>query len=537
MSEPLPSTAPASAALRASVLIATYNRAGKLQRLLTQLAAQTVAASQFEVIVVDDGSAEPLPPFVFPYALRVIRQDNAGQAAARDRAARLATGEVLVIVDDDMQLPPSFLEEHLRLHEGPKRRAVIGAMLAPDGAERLPLFERYNMARLQYVKDRRARGEPMRGNELCTGNVSMRRADYLAVGGFDVALRRSEDAELGLRLEQSGVEIAWSPEAWSRHDSAHGNDVWLARAHQYGEWDLRIARKHPDLAHADPWRYLYVLHPLAWPLLWLAVAMPRFSRMLARLGLATGAALESIGFARFAMHGAGFAYAIEYFRGLGEEQGGMRASRRAVRAYLVKASRSGEEVPPHFPHRRAAYARAVADFREDRAVRRDYEERYGYSGERGGGVVTKIGLQLAAAVRAMRFFREARFPLLAKITSRMIRHLYGSDIHWDAAFAPGVMFVHGMGMAIAGGARVGRGCILFQNLTLGIGVDPQTRVSGAPALGDRVHVGPGATLLGPIAVGAGSKIMAGAVLTESVPAQSLVETPRPSVKPRKGSPN
>jgi len=72
-------------------------------------------------------------------------------------------------------------------------------------------------------------------------------------------------------------------------------------------------------------------------------------------------------------------------------------------------------------------------------------------------------------------------------------------------------------------AVVGPGCILFHNVTLGVGLDPVTRESGAPTLGKDVHVGPGATLLGPIHVGDGTKIMAGAVLTHSVPPNSLVK--------------
>jgi len=95
------------------------------------------------------------------------------------------------------------------------------------------------------------------------------------------------------------------------------------------------------------------------------------------------------------------------------------------------------------------------------------------------------------------------------------------------------MLVHGMGLAISGEARVGRGCILFQHVTLGMGIDPETRRPGAPSLERNVHVGPGATLIGPITVGEGSKVMAGAVLTRSVPPGSLVETPTPEVRPRK----
>jgi serine O-acetyltransferase len=109
------------------------------------------------------------------------------------------------------------------------------------------------------------------------------------------------------------------------------------------------------------------------------------------------------------------------------------------------------------------------------------------------------------------------------VASRLIRHLYGAEIHWNAEVADGVSIVHGNGLVLSHQARVGPGCILFHNVTLGVGLDPVTRESGAPTLGKDVHVGPGATLLGPIHVGDGTKVMAGAVLTHSVPPNSLVK--------------
>jgi serine O-acetyltransferase len=118
------------------------------------------------------------------------------------------------------------------------------------------------------------------------------------------------------------------------------------------------------------------------------------------------------------------------------------------------------------------------------------------------------------------------------MTSRLIRHLYGSDIHWDAQIAPGVMFVHGMGLAISSSARIGPRCILSQNVTIGMGRDAETGSTGAPVLEEGVQVGAGASLLGPITVGAYTKIMPNAVVTRSVPARSLVETPAAAVRPR-----
>jgi serine O-acetyltransferase len=132
----------------------------------------------------------------------------------------------------------------------------------------------------------------------------------------------------------------------------------------------------------------------------------------------------------------------------------------------------------------------------------------------------------------MHFFRDAGATPAAMICSRLIRHLYGSDIHWDAKLEPGIQIVHGMGLAISPKACVGKDVILFQNVTLGESTHPKTRASGAPIVGRSVHVGPGATLLGPIEIGEGSKIMASCVVTESVPPHSLVVAPEPDVRAR-----
>jgi serine O-acetyltransferase len=151
--------------------------------------------------------------------------------------------------------------------------------------------------------------------------------------------------------------------------------------------------------------------------------------------------------------------------------------------------------------------------------------------------VRKIGFQIMIAYRAMRLLRTWRVPVLPQIVSRLMRHLYASDIHWDASFEPGVMIVHGMGLCISHSARVASGVVLFQGVTLGEGIDPVTREIGSPVVERDVHVGAGATLVGPIRIGAGSKIAASVVLMRSVPERSLVEAHEPLVRPRPARPS
>ncbi len=189
---------------------------------------------------------------------------------------------------------------------------------------------------------------------------------------------------------------------------------------------------------------------------------------------------------------------------------------------------------------RGAWRTMVAAVRDDHAMMHHYDGKY--AGDRGDAdasigrdLVTRVGFQMLAACRVMHFCVDAKIPLAPKVASRMIRHVYGSDVHWEAQLAPGIVIVHGMGLAISRAARVEAGAILFHNVTLGMGTDPVTRMPGAPTVESGVHIGPGSTLVGPITVGAGSKVTANCFVRASVPPQSLVEAPPLAVTARSRS--
>ena len=152
-----------------------------------------------------------------------------------------------------------------------------------------------------------------------------------------------------------------------------------------------------------------------------------------------------------------------------------------------------------------------------------------------GDAVQKIGFQMMIAVRVMQLAVAAGVPMGGQVLSRLIRHVYGAEIHWDADIAPGVAIVHGTGLVISHAARIGPGCVLSQHVTLGESIDPFTRLVGAPTLIAEVHVGAGAVLIGPIEVGPGTKIMANAVLNRSVAPGSVVRTPAATIEARRSS--
>jgi serine O-acetyltransferase len=175
----------------------------------------------------------------------------------------------------------------------------------------------------------------------------------------------------------------------------------------------------------------------------------------------------------------------------------------------------------------------VADYRAMESARARYHGEGQSLAGLPAALVTRIGFQMTTAIRAMHALRDARVPLGARVASRLIRHAYGAEIHWDAAIAPGISLVHGNGIVLSHTAKIGEGCILFHNVTLGESFDPETKTKGAPVLGRDVHVGPGAVLLGPIVVGDGAKIMAGAVVTRNVPAGCVARAAPVEVVPKR----
>ena len=195
-----------SSSFAVSVVVATYQRNESVLELLGQLAGQTLATSEFEVIIVDDGSAIPAAPVLeaagLPIRLTVLAQKNAGPAAARHRGIVSAVGALIIIIDDDMRVLPDFLAAHLAAHEGRAHHVVLGRLRAQPGAP-LELFDRLHLDLLDKLA-RRFAADPksLRGSSVYTGNVSFRREEYLRIGGFDPAFRISEDAELG-RLRPS----------------------------------------------------------------------------------------------------------------------------------------------------------------------------------------------------------------------------------------------------------------------------------------------------------------------------------------------
>lgn len=128
------------------------------------------------------------------------------------------------------------------------------------------------------------------------------------------------------------------------------------------------------------------------------------------------------------------------------------------------------------------------------------------------------GFKAVRAYRRANWFFRHDMKFIARFISQRARRRTGIEIHPGAQIGKNLFIDHGMGVVIGETTEIGDNCTLYQGVTLGgTGKELGKR---HPTLGNNVMVGAGAKVLGPFRIGDNSKIAAGAVVLEEVPANS-----------------
>ena len=141
------------------------------------------------------------------------------------------------------------------------------------------------------------------------------------------------------------------------------------------------------------------------------------------------------------------------------------------------------------------------------------------------------GPKAVALHRIAHFLYQSELHFFARFVAELSRWLTGIEIHPGAVLGRRLVIDHGIGVVIGETAVIGDDCIIFHGSTLGgVRFNPGKR---HPTVGNRVMIGAGAKVLGPIHLGDGCRIGANAVVTSDVPAghkvsvQTRLETTAP----------
>lgn len=178
-----------------SVIMAAYNAEQHLQQALESAFAQDWRP--FEVVVVDDGSTDGTGDIARGFdRVRYVRQENAGPAAARNRAIQESNGPLVANFDSDDILPPSRLRvqaEYLLLH--PDVGCVFGRqewINPPPWLSRDAVYGELD-------------GIPL-------SSAMFRREVLDSLGGYDSRYEPSEDMDLVIRMREHGISYVVLPD-------------------------------------------------------------------------------------------------------------------------------------------------------------------------------------------------------------------------------------------------------------------------------------------------------------------------------------
>jgi glycosyltransferase involved in cell wall biosynthesis len=232
-----------------SIVIPTQNKCHSLVRTLASLERIDPAGSRFDVIVVDDASTDETESWLARYRpvfpIRCVRNlRKQGPASARNRGSRLANGEILLFLDDDMDCEPGLVEAHMAHHQSAEDVAVVGRVFYHPDLRRSALTRYFDA-------QHRGHASPLCSPaRFASNNLSLSRALFERVGHFDESFTcvGLEDVELGMRLAGiPGCMLRYEKRALAYHYHDQSLRDYVRKVDDAGAKNLPIlAVKYPE---------------------------------------------------------------------------------------------------------------------------------------------------------------------------------------------------------------------------------------------------------------------------------------------------
>jgi GT2 family glycosyltransferase len=239
----------------ATVIIPTFNRRTSLVETLGRLEKQRTGFS-YEVIVIDDGSTDDIVEIVrafvanSPLQTTFLQQQKSGPASARNKGIDAASGDICLLLGDDIWCHPDLLARHIGFHRrhAADEIALLGRIVWAESGPTSVLMDWLVHTGVQFGYNLIEDPQDVSPCFFYASNISLKTRFLRAHGGFDERFRDAafEDVELGLRLREAGLKLVYDPEAVAEHFHPVDLPQTLERMRRVGRATVLLRECFPE---------------------------------------------------------------------------------------------------------------------------------------------------------------------------------------------------------------------------------------------------------------------------------------------------
>jgi len=236
-----------------SITIPAYNAETTIGNTLKTLLDQNYPKNKYEIIVVDDGSADKTVEIASKFPVKVIRAKHAGPSNARNLGAKKAKGGILLFVDSDCIPDRNWIKNMVEPFKNKEIVGVSGTYKTLNKNKFMARFTGYEIEQ---------RHEQMKKKKyidfIGSYSAGYRKNIFLKFGGFDTRFKiaSGEDPELSYRIAKAGFKMIFQPKAFVYHSHPDTIQKYLKQKYQRAIWrNLMYWEKHKEKIISDSYTH------------------------------------------------------------------------------------------------------------------------------------------------------------------------------------------------------------------------------------------------------------------------------------------
>jgi len=233
--------------MKISVIVPVYNGEKTIEACLQSLLNQTIPASDYEIVVVNDGSTDLTEEIVRKFPVRYVYQKNQGPAKARNVGVEKASGDIILFTDSDCEAERNWIE----LMTQPLKDEDISAVKGAYRTRQKGLTARFAQVEFEERYELLKRSKYI--DFVDSYAAAFRKSVFLKAGGFDTSFPKAnnEDTELSYKLAKMGCKMVFVPDAIVYH--RHPDSPWKYFKLKFGRgyWRMVVYRRYPEKMMKD----------------------------------------------------------------------------------------------------------------------------------------------------------------------------------------------------------------------------------------------------------------------------------------------